>query len=147
MDAKRYQYVVKQKLPAKATLRNAAMAFVVGGLICLVGQVVMDFFVGRGFSEPAASAPTAIVMVALSTILTGFGVYDRIGQWGGMGAALPITGFANSVVAPAMEYRREGMVLGIGTRMFQVAGPVLVFGFGAAFVVGLLHVLLPRFGS
>jgi stage V sporulation protein AC len=123
-------------------LQNAVLAFVVGGAICAVGQVVLLWLLGRGLKESQAVAYTAAVMIGVGATLTGAGVYDEIGRVGGMGSALPITGFANSIVSPAMEYKREGFVLGVTAKMFNVAGPVIVYGLlTAALVTAALLVL------
>ncbi|MHB8757024.1 MAG: SpoVA/SpoVAEb family sporulation membrane protein [Bacillota bacterium] len=117
-------------------------AFITGGAITAVAQLVMNFMLARGVKAPEATVYTSAVMIFAGSSLTATGVYDLIGRWGGMGAALPITGFANAVVSPAMEYKREGYVLGLGAKMFVVAGPVIVFGVVTAFVVSLLRLLL-----
>jgi len=122
--------------------RNVLLSFLMGGAIALAGQLVHMGFARLGLAGEAADAPTAVVLVGLAALLTALGVYDRLVEWGGMGAVLPITGFANAMVAPAMEFRREGLVLGMGARMFQVAGPVLAFGLMTAFLVGLGHLAL-----
>lgn len=134
--------------PAVPYVRNALLAFLVGGAICTIGQIVWGGFVAYGFPAADAFAPTAVVMVFLSALFTALGLYDRIVKGAGMGAALPITGFANSMVSPAMEFRSEGLVLGTGARMFQLAGPVLVYGLATAFAAGVvLLVLMGRGGA
>lgn len=143
MERQQYQWRVRQAEPGRPIARNAFWAFVVGGIICTVGQAVFALWQALGYGETAARASTAIVMVGIGALLTGLGVYDRIARFAGMGAALPITGFANAVVAPAIEFRQEGAVLGTGARIFQVAGPVIVYGMLAAFAVGLVHLLFP----
>lgn len=137
-----YLKIAERHRPKTPWLRNALVAFVVGGLICAVGQVVFAFFVSRGFPVEQAGTPTAAVMIVLGALLTGLGIYDRLGAFAGMGAALPITGFANSIVAPAMEYKREGYVLGVAARMFTVAGPVIVYGVVVSLVMAALKLLL-----
>lgn len=133
--------------PPVPLLRNALLAFVVGGAICTIGQIVWEGFVAYGFPDADAFGPTAIVMVFLSALLTALGLYDRIAQRAGMGASLPITGFANAMVAPAMEFRTEGLVLGTGARMFQLAGPVLVYGLVTAFAAGVVLLALMGVGA
>jgi stage V sporulation protein AC len=137
-----YKKLATARRPPVPVLRNVAAAFLVGGLICVIGQAVLNFFIARGITPPDSGGPTAGVMVTLGALLTGIGVYDRIGEFAGMGSALPITGFANSIVSPAMEFKREGFVLGLGARMFQVAGPVIVYGLVSSFAVVVLRVLL-----
>ena len=121
---------------------NAVRAFVVGGAVCAVGQLITDFFVAHGQTAAKAASPTAVVMVGLGALFTGLGLYDRLVRSGGMGGALPISGFSNAMVAPAMEYRREGLVLGVGAKLFTVAGPVLAYGLGSAFLVGVVRLLV-----
>lgn len=137
----RYQYWVKTMQPKKPVAMNLFAAFVVGGAISEVGQIVQWAFLRQGLSPEKASTPTTIVLIGIGALLTGLGWYDRLTKLGGMGASLPITGFANAMVAPAMEFRAEGLVLGVGARLFTVAGPVLAWGMAAAFVVGLARLL------
>lgn len=143
MDQKQYQWRVREAEPRRPIARNAFWAFVVGGVICTAAQGVLTLWQAAGYSELEARSSTAITMVAIGAILTGFGIYDRIAEFAGMGAALPITGFSNAVVSPAIEFKHEGAVLGTGARLFQVAGPVIVYGMLAAFVVGLVHLFIP----
>ncbi|MGE5580351.1 MAG: stage V sporulation protein AC [Bacillota bacterium] len=128
--------------PPRPIVRNLVVAFWVGGLICVVGQVILDFLLGRGIPQVQAGAMTSTAMVVIGATLTGLGIYDRIGAYAGMGAALPITGFANSMVSPALEFKREGFVLGVSAKMFQIAGPVIVYGSIAAVIVGLFRVFV-----
>ena len=141
-DKQQYQQMTQEMMPKRPVLRNAVIAFVVGGLICVVGQGVQGFFMHQGMTTKEASAPTAVVMIGLGALLTGLGWYDRIVKHSGMGGTLPITGFANAMVAQAMEFRTEGLVMGVGARLFTVAGPVLVYGMTAAMVVGALRWLI-----
>ena len=141
-EKEQYQQLTRQLMPKRPIARNLMLAFLVGGLICVVGQVVQWFFMQQGMSSKAASSPTSVVMIGIGALLTGLGWYDRVVKWGGMGGSLPITGFANAMVAPAMEYRREGLVLGVGAKLFTVAGPVLAYGLGSAFVVGLVRLVV-----
>lgn len=137
-----YRELAERHRPPVPTWTNLWRAFLVGGLITVAGQGVMTFFEAQGFSAATAAAPTAVVMIGLGSLFTGLGWYDVLVKWGGMGGSLPITGFANSIVAPAMEYKREGPVMGVGAKMFTVAGPVLAYGLAAAFVVGAVRWLL-----
>jgi stage V sporulation protein AC len=141
-DRVKYWTMVQQVSPRRPIVVNGLWAFVVGGLICTVGQAVMWFFVHHGMSVKAAASPTSVVMIGIGALLTGLGWYDRIVKKGGMGGSLPITGFANAMVAPAMEFKTEGLVMGIGARLFTIAGPVLVYGMAAAFVVSAVRYLV-----
>lgn len=139
----RYQQLVNERMPRSRVLSQCLRAFVSGGIICCIGQLVSNF--GSQWlmlSEEGNSAFTAGVMVFLGATLTGLGVYDRIGSWAGAGSIVPITGFANSIVAPAMEFKREGFVTGTAAKMFTIAGPVLVYGICSSVVVGLIYALL-----
>jgi len=135
----RYQYWVKTMRPQKPVVLNLIWAFLIGGAVSEVGQLVQWFFQQHGLSPEKAGTPTSIVLIGLGALFTGLGWYDRLTKWGGMGASLPITGFANAMVAPAMEFRTEGLVLGVGAKLFTVAGPVLAWGMAAAFVVGAVR--------
>lgn len=128
--------------PKPPLLKNIAWAFVVGGLICTFGQVVQNYFMDLGVAKKEAAASTAAVMVFLGAFFTGLGVYDELGRRAGAGSIVPITGFANSIVAPAMEFKREGYIFGIGAKMFVIAGPVIVYGLVTSVVVGFLYWLL-----
>lgn len=139
-----YQKLARKRRPRPPLLKNALLAFLVGGAICAAGQGVFEFFVSQGLPREKASGPTAAVMVFLGASLTALGVYDELGRVGGAGSAIPITGFANSIVAAAMEYRTEGLVMGLAARMFQIAGPVIVYGVVSAVVVGILRFLLVK---
>ena len=142
-EQKQYQQKVEEMAPKSPIVMDCLKAFLVGGIICVIGQGVSDF--GRIVLEltgDAVGAFTSIVMVFLGATLTGIGVYDKIGQFGGAGSAVPITGFANSIVSPAMEFRREGVVMGIGAKLFSIAGPVLVYGVGGSIIVGLIWRML-----
>jgi len=134
-----YQKMVQQAKPGPRIWRNVFWAFVVGGLICLVGQFILNFYRARGLELNEAGAATAATLVFLAAFLTGLGVYDEVSRFGGAGGIVPITGFANSMVSPAMEYRAEGLVFGVGSRLFTVAGPVLVWGIVTAWAVGILY--------
>lgn len=129
-------------MPRRPVLKNLIWAFLVGGWISVIGQVIESGFMSTGMSQKMAASPTSVVLIGLGALFTGLGWYDRLVKLGGMGGTLPITGFANAMVAPAMEFKTEGLVMGIGARLFSVAGPVLVWGMAAAFVVGALRYLL-----
>ncbi len=134
-----YKKVVQKAAPPRPVLSNTIYAFIVGGAICAVGQIFLSNFLEMGMPLRQASNFTAVAMIFLGAFFTGIGVYDDLGRVSGMGAALPITGFANSIVAPAMEFKREGFVLGVAARMFTIAGPVLVFVTVASSLIGLIY--------
>lgn len=137
-DQEAYKQLVKKHSPKPKVLKNTVMAFLVGGAICAIAQVIFNLFSGAGLVEQDAGAAVTMIMIFLGALLTGLGVYDRIARVGGAGAIIPITGFANSIVAPALEYKREGLVYGVGARMFTIAGPVLVYGFVTSVIIGLI---------
>lgn len=141
MTNKEYQEYVKKKIPKPPYLRNAIRAFLTGGIICLIGQIIRNMLFSFGLNENQVVTGTAIILVFIGSLLTGLGVYDKIGKFGGAGAVIPITGFANSIVSTAMEYKREGYVFGVASKMFTIAGPVLVYGIGGSIVVGLLYII------
>ncbi|AFV11805.1 stage V sporulation protein AC [Thermacetogenium phaeum DSM 12270] len=136
-----YRLMIDQIKPAPDVFKNCLRAFLVGGSICLVGQLFLTLYAGAGLGEREAAAATAGTMVFLGALLTGLGVYDIIGKYGGAGSIIPITGFANSIVAPAMEFKREGFVFGVGARIFNIAGPVLVYGFIVSSLIGIITFL------
>lgn len=134
-----YAKLVERLSPKSDMAQGLWRAFIVGGIICVLGQAITDVFAyGFKWGMQSASTATSICLIFLSALLTGLGVYDKIGKFAGAGSIVPITGFANSVVAPAMEFRREGLVMGVGAKMFTLAGPVLVYGIGASIIVGLI---------
>jgi len=137
-----YKRFAKTKRPKPPLLKNMVMAFLVGGTICTIGQIILSFFISKGLTPSQAGGPTSIAMVFLGSFLTGIGVYDKIGKFAGAGSIVPITGFANSIVSPAMEFKREGFVFGVASKMFIVAGPVLVYGITSATIIGLIYYLL-----
>ncbi len=137
-----YQNMVRERAPKSKTFTSCLKAFLVGGIICCIGQLIHD--AGEAWfqlNEKDVAAFTAIVLVFLGATLTGLGVYDKIGSFGGAGSVVPITGFANSIVAPAMEFKAEGYVMGVGAKLFSLAGPVLVYGISSSVLVGLLSLL------
>jgi stage V sporulation protein AC len=144
---KQYQSLEKKYETKRPILKNCIRAFWVGGLICIVGQAITYFYIYFfDFTEQTAGNPTVATMVFLSMLLTGFGIYDRLGQFGGAGSAVPVTGFGNSVISAAIEHRTEGFVLGVGGNIFKLAGSVILFGVFSAFVVALIKTLLTMWG-
>ena len=142
MSPQEYGQLVSKMTPHSRHLRGCLRAFWVGGAICVVGQALNDLADLLEMGETTAPMFVSAVLVFLGTTLTGLGVYDRIGKYAGAGSIVPITGFANSVAAPALEYRPEGVVLGIGAKLFTIAGPVLVYGITASIAVGVVYWLL-----
>ncbi len=136
-----YSDYVDQKSPNSPILKNCFNAFWVGGLICSIGQIIFDFCKFKGMEETACSTTVSIILIGISAILTGLNIFNKIGKFAGAGSLVPITGFANSIVSPAIEYKSEGYVLGVGGKMFTVAGPVLVFGISASVIIGILATL------
>ena len=134
-----YQKLVKEKTPVHNVYKNMLKAFITGGSICALGQVILNYCKEQGISEESAGAWCAIILVLLSVMLTGFNVYGKLAKWGGAGALVPITGFANSVAAPAIEYQKEGQVFGIGAKIFTIAGPVILYGIFTSWVLGVLY--------
>lgn len=137
-----YDSLVQEVKPKRPLLQDCIWAFVVGGLICMFAQIIQNYLVLSGLTLPNASSTTAVIMIFLAALATGLGIYDELGKRAGAGSIVPITGFANAIVASAMEYKREGYVFGVGARIFSVAGPTLVFGFVIAMLIGLIKVLI-----
>lgn len=138
----KYQKLAEQYTPKPTVVKNVVRAFIVGGIICSIGQLFINFFLTLGMSRVEASTAATATMIFLGALLTGLGIYDEIGKFGGAGSIVPVTGFANSIVSPAMEFRREGYVMGVGAKLFTVAGPVLVYGIATSIVVGFVYFLL-----
>lgn len=136
---KQYQDYVKQHTPVHNVWTNMLKAFLTGGSICTLGQLISNYCKTLGLSEKDCGAWTAIVLVLFSVILTGLNMYSKIANWGGAGALVPITGFANSVAAPAIEYKKEGQVFGIGAKIFTIAGPVLLYGVVTSWALGVVY--------
>lgn len=141
-DKESYKQVVKDYTPKNKILKNCFWAFIYGGAICLLGEIIKNIYMS-GFNVPESDAGsmTSVTLVVLSALLTGLGVYDKLGKVGGAGTVVPITGFANSVVSPALDFKREGYILGTAANIFKLAGPVLVFGYFSAFIVGVLSLI------
>lgn len=138
-----YQQIAARHEKKRPIGINCVKAFVIGGLICVVGQAIQNFYMYFfDFTEKTAGDPTVATLIFIAILLTGFGVYRRFGQFAGAGSAVPVTGFANSMASAAIEFRTEGFVLGVGSNMFKLAGSVIVFGTVAAFVIALVRTLL-----
>ena len=148
MVQQEYQKFAKLREPKRPVLLNCFRAFIVGGGICILGQVIQGLFIHYfDFTKKTAGNPTVAVLVLISVILTSIGIYDHIAQWAGAGTAVPVTGFANSIASAAIEHRSEGFVLGVGGNMFKLAGSVIVFGVFAAFVIGLIKTVISMLGG
>ena len=139
MSKDEYGKLVKKREPRSPMAGNLVKAFIIGGAICCLGQALHDLYAGpAGLGEEEASAAVSMTLVALSALLTGLNVYDKLARFAGAGTLVPITGFANAMVSPAMEYRAEGFILGLGAKMFSIAGPVIVYGLAASAVYGIV---------
>ena len=139
MTEKEYGKFVSDLCPKSPILRDCALAFLVGGLICTLGQLIMNGYSDLGLDETNAATATSITLVALSAFFTGLSLYDNLAKYAGAGTLVPITGFANAIAAPAVEFKTEGFILGVGAKMFTIAGPVIVYGVSASVVYGLIY--------
>lgn len=144
MNKKDYQKYAERKAPKPTYIKNTVLAFLVGGGICVIGQLILNWLLKNGLDDKAAASGTSIILIFIGALLTGLGVYDKIGKIGGAGAAIPITGFSNAVVSPAMEFKTEGFIFGVASKMFVIAGPVLVYGIGSSVIVGIIHLLFTK---
>lgn len=142
---KEYQDFVNEKSPNSPILKNCFNSFWVGGLICTIGQFIMEICKYRGFDTETSATIVSICLIFLSAFLTALNLFNRIGKFAGAGSLIPITGFANSIVSPAMEYKSEGYVMGVGAKMFTVAGPVLVYGISTSVLVGICYLIFNGF--
>lgn len=143
LDTKQqYQEYVNQKSPNSPIFKNCFNAFWVGGLICSIGQIISEICKFNGLDTALSGTIVSIILIGLSAFLTALNIFNKIGKFAGAGSLIPITGFANSIVSPAMEYKSEGYVLGVGAKMFTVAGPVLVFGISASILVGMIYFII-----
>lgn len=138
---KDYQNYVDKVTPNSTTVFNVLKAFVVGGAICIGGQFILDFWTNQGLSEDDAASATSITLIFIGIFLTALNIYNKIGKFAGAGSIVPITGFANSIASPAIEFKSEGLILGVGAKLFQIAGPVLVYGISSSILVGFIYFL------
>ncbi|MGN1166552.1 MAG: SpoVA/SpoVAEb family sporulation membrane protein [Lachnospiraceae bacterium] len=143
MDRKKqqeaYENYVKQKTPVHNLPLNMMKAFITGGIICTIGQFILNYCGKLGLDKDISGSWTSMALILISVILTGLNIYPRIAKWGGAGALVPITGFANSVAAPAIEYKKEGQVMGIGCKIFTIAGPVILYGIFTSCLLGVCY--------
>ncbi|CAK6481374.1 stage V sporulation protein AC [Peribacillus castrilensis] len=143
-----YQGIQKHRETKRPVVKNCIKAFLTGGLICLIGQFISTFYIYYfDFTDQTAGNPTVGTLIFITMLLTGFGVYDRMAQFGGAGTAVPVTGFGNAVISAAIEHRTEGLVLGVGGNIFKLAGSVIVFGVFSAFVIALIKTILIKWGG
>lgn len=142
VNQKEFEKYVKEVTPTHSLGLQMLKAFVTGGIICCVGQFILNYAAGLGLDKQTAGSWCSMLLVLLSVILTGFGIYPKLVKWGGAGALVPITGFANSVAAPAIEYKAEGQVFGIGCKIFTIAGPVILYGVFTSWVLGFVYWVL-----
>lgn len=138
---KDYQNYVDKKTPNSPIWMNILKAFLVGGTICLIGQFILDGLKSTGLEEEQAATVTSITLIFIGIFLTALNIYSKIGKFAGAGSIVPITGFANSIASPAIEFKSEGLVLGVGAQLFKIAGPVLVYGISASIAVGIIYFL------
>ena len=139
MNNDEYNKYVENKAEKSNILKNCLMAFLIGGAICVLGQIITNICLNNGLDKKTASCLTSIILVFIAALLTAIRVFHKIGKVAGAGTIIPITGFSNSIVSPAIEYKSEGLILGVGANMFKVAGPVLVYGIGSSVLVGLIY--------
>ena len=139
MTQKEYGKMVQDMAPKSPMWKDCIFAFVIGGLICTLGQLIQNGYTALGLGETDAGTATSMTLIALSALLTGLSLYDNIAKFAGAGTLVPITGFANSIAAPAVEYKTEGFILGVGAKMFTIAGPVIVYGVSASVVYGVIY--------
>ena len=139
MTEKEYAKLVEEMSPKSPMGKDCVTAFVVGGIICTIGQFFMNYYTSLGLDKDNAGTAASITLVALSALLTGLSLYDNLAKHAGAGTLVPITGFANSIAAPAIEFKTEGFILGVGAKMFTIAGPVIVYGLSASVVYGFIY--------
>lgn len=139
---KKYNQYVKEILPKPSYLKNSTFAFLSGGILCTICYYIQKVIMDSGVKEKTASTIVLLGVICIAQLLTGLGVFDKLVKYAGAGLIVPISGFSNSIVAPAMEYKREGLVLGVGAKLFSLAGPVLVCGFSVSAIIGIIYALL-----
>lgn len=145
MTEKEYAQLVQKAAPKSPMGKDCLNAFWIGGLICVLGQILINSYSAAGLDKDAAATATSITLVTLSALLTGLSLYDNMAKYGGAGTLVPITGFANAIAAPAVEFKTEGFILGVGAKLFTIAGPVIVYGLSASVVYGFLYWLWTLF--
>lgn len=141
----RFKIIANQTNPKPKIARNCVRAFLVGGGICTIAQFFQEMLIKYGFQEDYVKMLLPIIMVFLGALLTGVGIYDKIASYGGAGTVVPITGFSNAIVAPAIEFKKEGFIFGVAAKMFTIAGPVLVYGIGSSVIIGIIYYVIKLF--
>lgn len=139
LSKEKYSEMVKKTSPNSPIIKNCIKAFIVGGIICCLGQLINNICKNYGFSTEESSTYTSMILILIASILTGLGLYSKIGKFAGAGSIVPITGFSNSVTAPAIEFKKEGFILGLGAKIFIVAGPVILYGTLTSVIVGIIY--------
>ncbi|MBR2339201.1 MAG: stage V sporulation protein AC [Clostridia bacterium] len=145
MDKEEYKELVKRRERRSPSPKNCLRAFWTGGLICVIGQLLTELFLTLGMSEKSASTTTTVALIFAAALLTGIGIFDRIARYAGAGTLVPVTGFANSVVSPAIDTKSEGLILGVGAKIFTVAGPVLLYATLSGAVYGVIYYIVSLF--
>ena len=141
----KYKQMAKEATPKSEIFKNCLKAFLVGGIICDIGQLIMNIIESFGYPKEQVMNIVPIIMVYIGAVLTGTGIYGKIASFGGAGTVVPITGFSNAVVAPAIEFKKEGYIFGVAAKMFTIAGPVLVYGIGTSVIIGIIYYVIRLF--
>lgn len=136
---KQYEKMVEKASPNSHIFLDCIKAFVVGGIICVIGQFITNVLLNNGLSKDESSAYTSVILIGIASLLTGLGLYPKLGKFAGAGSIVPITGFSNSVTAPAIEFKKEGFILGVGAKIFTIAGPVILYGTITSMIVGIIY--------
>ena len=144
MNSESYDEMVKKASPDSPLLKDCIRAFAVGGLICVIGQMLTNFALNYGLDERSAATFTSVTLIVAASLLTGMGLYSKIGKFAGAGSVVPITGFSNSVTSPAVEFKKEGYILGLGSKIFIIAGPVILYGVLTSVIVGMVYYFAGR---
>lgn len=141
----KYKQMAKEATPKSEIFKNCLKAFLVGGIICDIGQLIMNIIESFGYPKEQVMNIVSIIMVFIGAVLTGTGIYGKMASFGGAGTVVPITGFSNAVVAPAIEFKKEGYIFGVAAKMFTIAGPVLVYGIGTSVIIGIIYYVIGLF--
>ncbi|WP_373898993.1 stage V sporulation protein AC [Haloimpatiens sp. FM7315] len=138
----KFEALSKKENPPTDIVKHCVRAFIIGGLICDIGQLFYNFLYKQGIPKEELGTWVSIIMIFIGALLTGIGVYDKLGEYAGAGTVVPITGFSNSIVSPAMEFKKEGFIFGVAAKMFTIAGPVLVYGIGSSVIIGIIYYII-----